>query len=429
MNMKVAFYTLGCKVNQYETDSMKAIFLENGFIVVNFDEFADIYVINTCTVTSMGDKKSRQIIHNARANNDKGIVVVTGCMAQNVLKEGKTIDGADIIIGNEDRKNIISIIEKFTGKSSITEVSDISKEKTFWETKGVVSEDRTRAFIKIQDGCNRYCSYCIIPYVRGPIRSRNPEEVINEAIKMRNSGFSEIVIIGIHLASYGKDLENISLIEILEELNNIEGIKRIRLGSLEPSFITEDTVERIKKLEKVCKHFHLSLQSGSNSVLRRMNRKYTTEEYEEKVFLIRNAFPDAAITTDIITGFPGETEEEFRETYNYIKKVKFSKVHVFPYSERVGTPASKMPDQVNRRLRKDRANEIIRLSEKLENEFAESFVGKEMKIIIEEGGMEGYNEQYVKVFVPKSERGSEVTVRGENVKNGGVIGAYVNYFN
>ena len=330
---KVAFYTLGCKVNQYETDAMRAIFEKDGFIVVDFDDVADIYVINTCTVTAMGDKKSRQIIHGAKKNNENALVVVTGCMAQASKKENTEISGADVVIGNEDRKNIINIIKSYEG-NKLVNVREIKNEREFWEVEETISEERTRAYIKIQDGCDRYCSYCIIPYVRGPVRSRNPVEIIKEANRMVDEGFSEIVLIGIHLASYGKDLKTITLIDILEELNKIEGLKRIRLGSLEPLFITENTIERLKKLDKVCHHFHLSLQSGCDETLKRMNRRYTTDEYEKRVNMIRDAFPDAAITTDVISGFPGETEEEFKDTYEYLKRIKLSKMHIFPYSIR-----------------------------------------------------------------------------------------------
>ena len=421
---KIAFYTLGCKVNQYETDAMRAIFEDNGYESVNFDEFADIYVINTCTVTAMGDKKSRQIIHTAKKNNEEAIIVVTGCMAQGIIRDNTTIDGADIIIGNEDRKNIVDIVEKYNGEK-IIKVREINKERDFWETKGTVSEDRTRAYIKIQDGCDRYCSYCIIPYVRGPIRSRDFNEIINEAKKMADNGYSEIVLIGIHLASYGRDTKKESLIEVLEELSKIEKVKRIRLGSLEPSFISEDTVSRMKKLDKVCKHFHLSLQSGCDAVLKRMNRKYTTKEYEEKVNMLRLAFPDVSITTDIIVGFPGETEEEFNETYEYLKRIKLSKVHVFPYSKRNGTPAAKMPNQIEKSVKKERADILIKQSRENELEFANRFIGKRVEAILEKRTIgeyrEGYSEQYVSVLVKHKEAGEIVEGNASRVTDNGEL--------
>lgn len=421
---KVAFYTLGCKVNQYETDSMKAIFERDGFIVVDFEDFADIYVINTCTVTAMGDKKSRQIIHTAKKNNKDAIVVVTGCMAQASKKENIEISGADIVIGNEDRKNILEIVKKYNG-NKIINVRDINQEREFWELDGTVSEERTRAYIKIQDGCDRYCSYCIIPYVRGPVRSRKPDDLIKEVKKMVSDGFCEVVLIGIHLASYGKDLKTITLIDILEELNNIEGLKRIRLGSLEPLFINDDNIERLKKLDKVCKHFHLSLQSGCDETLKRMNRRYTTEEYENRVNMIREAFPDAAITTDVITGFPGESEEEFLQTYEFLSRIKLSKMHVFPYSVRKGTVAEKMDGQVEKSIKKERAERLINLSLKNEIEFASRFIDREVDVVLEKGQVgrfrEGYTKEYVKVFFEGGNAGEEITVIGDSVNDDGVL--------
>lgn len=421
---KVAFYTLGCKVNQYETDSMKAIFEKAGFDIVGFDDVADIYVINTCTVTAMGDKKSRQVIHFAKNNNENAVVVVTGCMAQASKRESKVIDGADIVIGNEDRKNILHIVNEYSG-NKIVNVGDINKEREFWELDGTVSEERTRAYIKIQDGCDRYCSYCIIPYVRGPVRSRKPEDVNREARRMVSEGFSEVVLIGIHLASYGKDLKCTSLIDILEELNGIEGLKRIRLGSLEPLFINEEIIERLKKLDKVCHHFHLSLQSGCTDTLKRMNRRYTTEEYEERVNLIREAFPDAAVTTDVITGFPGETEEEFENTYEFLEHIKLSKMHIFPYSVRKGTVAEKMPNQVEKCVKKARAERLIELSRKNEVEFAKRFVGKRVEAILEKGMVgkyrEGYTKEYVKILFEGGNAGEEVFLVGKSVTENGEL--------
>ncbi len=421
---KVAFYTLGCKVNQYETDSMKAIFEKNGFLVVDFDDVANIYVINTCTVTAMGDKKSRQIIHSAKSKNKNAIVVVTGCMAQASKKENKEIDGADIVVGNEDRKNIVSIIKGYTG-NKIVEVRDINKEREYWELDGIVSEERTRAYIKIQDGCDRYCSYCIIPYVRGPVRSRKPEDIINEVKRMVKDGFSEIVLIGIHLASYGKDLGGTTLIDVLERVNEVEGLKRIRLGSLEPLFITDDVILRLEKLDKVCKHFHLSLQSGCTETLKRMNRRYTASEYEDRVNMIRKAFPDVAITTDVITGFPGETDEEFKDTYEFLKRIKLSKMHIFPYSVRKGTVAEKMPNQVEKSVKKKRAEILIKLSLENEIEFAKKFIGKEVEVILEKGQngkyREGYTKEYVKVLYEGGKPGEEVFAVGQSVTENGEL--------
>ena len=421
---KVAFYTLGCKVNQYETDSMKAIFENGGYGIVDFDGYADVYVINTCTVTAMGDKKSRQIIHLAKNNNKDGVVIVTGCMAQGIIRDNKTIDGADIIVGNEDRKNILNILNEYCGEK-IVNVSDIKNEREFWESNGVISEDRTRAYIKIQDGCDRYCSYCIIPYVRGPIRSRDFNEVINEAENMVKDGFSEIVLIGIHLASYGRDNNGKNLMDVLEELSKIDGIRRIRLGSLEPSFISKENIDRMRRLDKVCKHFHLSLQSGCDTILKRMNRKYTTSEYEEKVYMIREAFPDAAITTDVIVGFPGETEEEFNETYEYLKRINLSKMHIFPYSRRTGTPAAKMPNQVEKSVKKERADKLIKLSHNNEIAFAKRFLDRKIEVILEnrlkEGYREGYSEQYVPVLYKGGNAKDVIIGVGKKVTDNGEI--------
>ena len=416
---KVAFYTLGCKVNQYETDSMRAMFDNAGFEVVDFSEGADVYVINTCTVTAMGDKKSRQIISTAKKLNSDAIVIVTGCMAQNAISEGKEIAHADLIIGNAERKNILEILKKYEETCQKVFVSDIKQDKSFWETDGIISEDRTRAYIKIQDGCDRFCSYCIIPYVRGRVRSRNPEEVVSEAVEMAKKGYNEIVLIGIHLASYGKDFGDISLIDILERLNAQKEIKRIRLGSLEPLFITNDTISRLEKLEKVCKHFHLSLQSGCDTVLQRMNRRYTTKEFEEKVNLIRSAFPLASITTDIIVGFPGETDAEFETTYEFLKKIQLNKMHVFPYSKREGTVAAKMSNQIRKDIKKKRAEMLINLSDKHEHEFAKKFIGKEVEILLEEREREefreGYTKEYVNVCVVDGQRGEIVKAIGKEV--------------
>ena len=418
---KVAFYTLGCKVNQYETDSMKAIFKENSFLVVDFNEKADIYVINTCTVTAMGDKKSRQIIHNAKKNNPNSIIAVTGCMAQD--SKG-TIEGADIIIGNSDRKNIVDIIKKYKGEQ-LTQIKDISKEKEFWRTNDNIPEDRTRAYIKIQDGCDRYCSYCIIPFVRGPVRSRPLEDIIKEVEDKVDAGFKEIVLIGIHLTSYGKDLKNITLIDVLEELNKIEGLNRIRLGSLEPLFINRDIIERLKLLDKVCKHFHLSLQSGCTETLKRMHRRYTAEEYEERVNMIREAFPYASITTDIIVGFPGETNEEFLNTYEYLKRIKLNRMHVFPYSIRKGTLAEKMPMQIEKNIKSERTKRLIELSLKNEIEFAKKFINKEVDILLEKGEKgkyrQGYTREYVKVFFEGGKAGDQFIGIGKSVTSDGTL--------
>lgn len=410
---RVAFYTLGCKVNKYETDSMIDLFKKADYDIVSFNDVADIYVVNTCTVTGHGDKKSRHIIYKAKRTNRNAKVIVTGCLAQIAKKENKHVSGADLLIGTEERKHIVDIIEdrykdEFTGMNQNTQ---------FWESGGISSEERTRAYVKIEDGCDRYCTYCIIPYARGPVRSRKREDIVNEVEKLAEKGFLEVVLIGIHLASYGKDLRGISLIDVLKDINKIEGIKRIRLGSLEPTFIDEESIKELKNVSKLCKHFHLSLQSGCDETLKRMNRKYTTAEYRHRIFLLRENFEDVAITTDIITGFPGETEQEFDTTYNFLKDIKLSKLHVFPYSKRKGTVAESMQNQVPEEIKDIRTKKLISLSDENEKEFKKRFIGKEMEVILEKkeqnGYKQGYNEQYVSVFIKKGKATDFIKVVGD----------------
>ena len=333
----VAFYTLGCKVNQYETNAMKQKFIEKDYEIVDFEEAADIYVVNTCTVTNMSDRKSRQIIRRAKESNKNSLLVVTGCYAQVAKDELEKIEEIDIVIGNQEKKDIVTFVEE-KQKEKIEKVSDILYEKSFAEFGASTYTDKTRAVIKVQDGCDRFCSYCIIPYARGRIRSRKPEEVIAEIEQLAKKGIKEVVITGIHLASYGKEYKpHISLLELLKEINEIEGIQRIRLGSLEPTLMTKDFIEGLVKLEKICDHFHLSLQSGCDETLERMNRRYTAEEFEQGIKIIRDNFPNVSLTTDVIVGFPGETEEEFSKTYKFLDRIKFYKMHVFKYSARKGT--------------------------------------------------------------------------------------------
>ena len=357
---KVAFYTLGCKVNQYETNAMIEQFIKSNYEIVDFEDVADIYVINTCTVTNMSDRKSRQVIRRVKQLNSNAILVVTGCYAQVASEELEKIEEIDLIIGNTEKKDILNIIEKYIGASSARlqsdeqiinkiNLTDINKQKEFVDFGTTTYTEKTRAVIKVQDGCNNFCSYCVIPYAKGRVRSRRIESVIKEIKSIVKNRIQEVVITGIHVASYGLDFKdaNIRLIDLLEEINKIEGLKRIRLGSLEPNIITDEFVERLKKVDKICDHFHLSLQSGCNDTLRRMNRKYSTEDFEEVVKRLRNAFPNVILTTDIIVGFPGETEEEFEVTYNYLKKINFYKMHVFKYSQRKGTRAAVMPNQID----------------------------------------------------------------------------------
>lgn len=414
---KVAFYTLGCKVNQYETDTMSKNFSNAGYEIVDFSDIADVYVINTCTVTGHGDKKSRHIIYKAKRQNPDAKIVVTGCLAQIAKKEQKEVNGADLLVGTEERKNIVQIVEEYLQDTYIDKpLQDIQSVVDFWESGEVISKERTRAYIKIEDGCDRYCTYCIIPYARGRVRSRNIDNIISEVKKLADAGFIEIVLIGIHLTSYGKDLKNITLVDVIEEVAKVDGIKRIRLGSLEPGFINPESVERLKKIDKLCPHFHLSLQSGCDETLKRMNRRYTTEEIREKVNLLRENFNDVSITTDIIVGFPGETEEEFNATYNYLKEINLSKMHVFPYSRRKGTKADTMPNQVDDNIKNKRAEILIELSDKNEEEFKKRFIGKNMDVILEKreknGRRIGYNRQYVEVASESGKAGECVIIKG-----------------
>ena len=378
----------GCKVNQYETNAMTQKFVEKGYNIVEFKDSADIYIVNTCTVTNMADKKSRQIIRRAKQNNENAIVVVTGCYAEVNKKELENINDIDLIVGNSEKNNIVDVVEKFINEDKI-EINDICQQKEFADFGTVTYTEKTRAVIKVQDGCNNFCSYCIIPYAKGRVRSRKPESVIAEVKEIVKQGIKEVVITGIHVASYGKDFNNnIRLIDLLERINKIEGLHRIRLGSLEPNLITEDFVNRISKLEKICDHFHLSLQSGCDETLKRMNRRYTTQEFEKVTRLLREAYPNAALTTDIIVGFPGETDEEFNNTYEFLKKVDFYKMHIFKYSQRKGTKAAVMPNQIDGTIREERSRKLISLSNENEIRYNKEYVGKDVKVLFEDEHIE-----------------------------------------
>lgn len=384
---KVAFYTLGCKVNQYETNAMIERFIKKNYEIVDFEELSDIYVINTCTVTNMSDRKSRQIIRRVKQINPNSILVVTGCYAQVASRELEKIEEIDLIVGNTEKKDIVNIVENYKKDiSSKHEISDINNQKEFVDFGTTTYTEKTRAVIKVQDGCNNFCSYCIIPYAKGRVRSRKLESVIDEIKSIAQKGIQEVVITGIHVASYGLDFkdENIRLIDLLEEINKVEGIKRIRLGSLEPNIITDEFVQRLKNVDKICDHFHLSLQSGCTDTLKRMNRKYTTEDFEKVVERLRNAFPNVALTTDIIVGFPDETDEEFNTTYEYLKKIKFYKMHVFKYSQRKGTRAAVMPNQIDGNIKEERSHKLIELSNKNEEEFLDRYIGKEVYVLFEQ---------------------------------------------
>ncbi len=405
----VAFHTLGCKVNQYETEAMEELFEKSGYSIVNEEELADIYVINTCTVTNLSDRKSRQFIRKSKKKNEDSIIAVVGCYSQVAPDEVESLEGVDVIIGTSERNRIVELCEKVRiNHEKINIVRDIKTYKEFEKIKVDEIKSRTRANIKIQDGCNQFCSYCIIPYARGPIRSRDYDDIIEEAIKLRDSGFKEVVLTGIHVASYGKD-NKIPLVNVIRGIAQIEGLERIRLSSLEPTLIDDDFMRSLKEIGKVCDHFHLSLQSGSDSVLKRMNRKYTSALFKEKTEIIRKYMPNVGLTTDIIVGFPGETEEEFSETYNFVKEIGFSRIHVFKYSPRKGTPAAKYENQVDGNIKSRRSDELIKLGDQLAKEFMNRFINTNLNVLFEEENKkiedtyEGYTTNYLRARVKSNE--------------------------
>ena len=383
-------------------------FIENGYNIVHENEESDICVINTCTVTNIADKKSRQIIRHVKKKNPNAIIVVTGCYAEVNRKKLEDIQEIDIIIGNSEKKDIVSIVEN---KMLVDETKTINSEKYFSEFGITTYTEKTRAVIKVQDGCNNFCSYCIIPYARGRIRSRNIENVKKEIEEAVKNGIKEVVITGIHIASYGRDFSNnIGLIDLLEEINKIEGLERIRLGSLEPNIINEEFVTRLKKLNKICNHFHLSLQSGCDETLKRMNRKYTTEQFRKVVKLLRDNFKDVALTTDVIVGFPGETETEFETTYKFLEDIKFSKMHIFKYSPRQGTVATKMPNQIEANVKEQRSKRLIELSNRDEKEFIEVNIGKTLEVLFETKTNDEYTEGHTTNYIV-------VKAKGTNLEN------------
>lgn len=378
-------------------------FIENGYEVIEHTKRADIYIINTCTVTNMSDRKSRQMLRRMKEQNQNAIVVAVGCYAQVAKEELKKIPEIDLVLGNNEKLKITDYVEDYIEKNeNQIEIEDVMHSKEFYDFGDVTFTEKTRAVIKIQDGCDRFCSYCIIPYARGRVRSRKPESIVSEIEKIAKEGIKEVVITGIHIASYGKDFKNdYRLIDLLEELNKINGIERIRLGSIEPLLITEEFVNRLKKLEKVCHHFHLSLQSGCNETLKRMNRRYTIEEFKEIVEKLRNTYKDVMLTTDIIVGFPGENEEEFEETYKFLKDIKFYKMHIFKYSPRKGTKAAEMKNQVNGNIKEERSKKLIELSDENEKEYNEKYIGKEVEILFEEekeGLYKGHTQNYILAY-------------------------------
>ena len=397
----VAFITLGCKVNQYETNAMSQKLIEEGYKIVEHTQKADIYIINTCTVTNMSDRKSRQMIRRAKEINPEATIIAVGCYVQVAKKEIENIKEIDLALGNEEKVDIVKYCNEIIQKNKKEEIADVMQSRKFAEFGETSYTEKTRAVIKVQDGCDRFCSYCIIPYARGRVRSREPEHIIKEIKQIANEGIKEVVITGIHIASYGKDFKkDYKLIDLLEEINKIDGIERIRLGSIEPLLITEEFVQRLVKLEKICEQFHLSLQSGCDETLKRMNRRYTTQQFEEIVKRLRKAYDNVNLTTDIIVGFPGETEEEFAKTYKFLEKIKFYKMHIFKYSPRKGTRAEQMPQQIEPQLKEERSKKLIELSDKNEKEYNSEYVGKRVEVLWEEQKNEiykGHTKNYVLV--------------------------------
>ena len=407
-NKIVSFITLGCKVNQYETNAMAQKFKEKGYKVIEGEAKADIYVINTCTVTNMSDRKSRQMLRRMKDINKNAIIVACGCYVQVSKEEVEQMEEIDLVLGNNEKKNIVEYVEKYIEENKKEEnMEDVMQQREFVDFGDVTYTEKTRAVIKVQDGCDRFCSYCIIPYARGRVRSRKPQSAISEIEKIAKQGIQEVVVTGIHVASYGKDFNNdYKLIDLLEEINKIEGIKRIRLGSIEPLLITEEFVERLKKLEKICHHFHLSLQSGCDETLKRMNRRYTIEEFKEIVNRLRKNYEDVILTTDIIVGFPGETEEEFNKTYEFLKDIKFYKMHVFKYSPRKGTKAANMPKQIDGKQKEIRSKKLIELSDFNEKTYNDAYINKEVEVLFEEekeGMYKGHTENYILVYYKSEE--------------------------
>lgn len=409
--MKVAFTTLGCRVNQYESEAMTEKFIREGYEVADYDSFADVYVINTCTVTNMGDKKSRQMIGRARRHNPDAIIAVVGCYSQIAPTEVAKIEGVDVVLGTRNKGEIVYWVNRAREEAKqMIEVQDVLRNKVFEELNIEEYQSRTRAFLKIQDGCNRFCSYCLIPFARGAVCSKAPDKVIEEVKELAKNGFKEIILSGIHTASYGVDLEqNITLVDLLEQIDKIEGIERIRIGSIDPTFFSEGVIERIVNLKKMCPHFHLSLQSGCDETLKRMNRHYTALEYKKVVEDLRKHIKDVSITTDIIVGFPGETEVEFNETYEFLKDIKLSKMHIFKFSPRTGTRAAAMKEQVKGEVKDDRSSKLLSLNNRLEKEFIERFSGRVMEVLYEQKSSqynesyEGYTPNYIKVIAEANE--------------------------
>lgn len=422
----VAFYTLGCKVNQYESEAMAELFEKDGYTVCDFEDICDVYVINTCTVTSISDRKSRKVIRQAKKKNPHSIVCVTGCYAQIAADEIGKIDGVNLIIGTNNRSKIVDLVNSITPTQHLKCVDDIMYDKAFENLKITGYQNRTRAFIKIQEGCNQFCSYCIIPYARGPVRSRAKDDILNEVRLLAKNGFYEIILTGIHIASY-HDCASYSLSELICDINKIDGIKRIRLGSLEPMVLNTKFTDKIKNCNKLCRHFHLALQSGCDETLARMNRKYTTAKYKEIVDSIRKTFPDAAITTDIMVGFPEETDAEFEKTIQFVREMDFSDSHIFEYSIRKGTPAAKMK-QVTPEKKHERSKIIDEITSASRTAYLKSHIGQTVTILIERevkaGIYEGKTDNYMTVYLKsdKDIRDTFVDVKINDIKKNILIG-------
>ena len=416
---KVAFFTLGCKVNQYETNGMAQRLMDK-YEVVEPEEKADIYIINTCSVTNMSDRKSRQMIRRAKEMNKDAFVIVVGCYAEVAKEEIEKIDEVDLVLGNHQKANIDKYIEAyFDGKN----IDDTAIENYFYDFGSITYTEKTRAVIKVQDGCNNFCTYCIIPYARGRICSRKPESVIDEITKIANEGIKEVVITGIQVSAYGKDFDNeYRLIDLLEKINKIDGIERIRLGSIEPLMITDEFCDRARKIEKLCHHFHLSLQSGCDKTLKEMNRKYTTDQFRDVVRRLRNLYDDVILTTDIIVGFPNETDEDFEKTYEFLKEIKFYKMHVFKYSPRKGTVAAKMKNQIPAEIKDARSKRLLQLSNENESNYLDKYVGKQIRVLVEEKDgdyIKGHTGNYIVVKTVGDENDLENFVDVIAEKNGG----------
>ncbi len=427
---RAALHNLGCKVNSYETEAMKELLQAAGYEIVDFEDKADVYVINTCSVTNVADKKSRQMLHRARTRNPQAVVVAAGCYVQAAGEKLKEDGAVDLIVGNNKKTELVPLLEEyFAGREHPDGVIDISAVQEYEPLHITAQTEHTRAFIKVQDGCNQFCSYCIIPYTRGRIRSRRMEDVEEEVRGLAEKGYQEVVLTGIHLSSYGLDFKDgTDLLALIRRIHQVDGIKRIRFGSLEPRIITDEFAKALSELPKVCPHFHLSLQSGCDDVLKRMNRHYTCEEYKERCQILRRYFEQPAITTDVIVGFPGETDEEFRQTKEFLKTIRFYEMHVFKYSRRAGTRADRMPDQVPEPVKTERSAELLSLEAEMSREYRSSFLGKTEEILLEEpveiNGqryMIGHTKEYVKGAVLLGKR------EPEDLKNTFVSGILKNF--